>query len=423
VKPYNDLPRQLLRLARLILSKARYTRRRDGTGGIIWSSKTWPKLVVVLDASGKWRLYKIASKRKVKKSVESLLTRRSDLIELSNSLELPDWGSPDERLLRNAEQDWVLEMAIEDAIMHLNSKVPNWVRFRMDSEMLNPQKAPGKYVVESVRDYDLPGLYKALVGKEKVHPSVFKEMFGEVNIEDVPGVQVIKHGPWKVQFMDERAAKAADPTTVQALLDQAQKAVQSKGLGNLAYGDVIIVNTLKGSKRLADYEENNDLVRLRAKSMKGINLDMVRSLLHELGHRNWVKRLGGKKADVKTMYFQKSIGAGRGTTASPGDVIDDRRTGDRYEVEGRDRRGNYVVKLLKSPSQPKQVGKVFALKPKILSTGDITISGKPKDEDTSSYFPTIYSLQSPEEMYCELFADWALGRLKEPAKSWMEELH
>lgn len=406
---YNGIARQLLRVAKLVLA-VRYTTFRSGIGGIVWSNSKWPKILVVKVTSGKWRLYKIVSKKKVDKKIESLGVE--DLHSLATIL--------------SVKFDKLDETAPDRVIRYIENTMPytlsQWVR-SANLDMLDPQEIPGSVVVESLRDYDLASLYKHLVIKDNLHPAIFEDMFGKVNLGEVTGTQTIQSGPWTIQFLDEKAAKSADPATVENLLDTIRKSLQSRGLGNLAYGNVMVSNTLKGGRKLADYEEQSDMIRLRAKALKGkVGHDFIRSIAHELAHRNWSKRISiSDKRKIFNIYIQKMASSKKAISLGVGDKVSD-ETGNKYEILGRDISGDYKVKMLASSSEPKDVGKTFLFRSQRVMADNIKIEGKKKPEDISSFFPTTYSMKNPEEMYAELFAVWMIGSLKEPAKSWMEEI-
>lgn len=88
----------------------------------------------------------------------------------------------------------------------------------------------------------------------------------------------------------------------QKVVIQAAKALQSKGLGKVCYGDIQITNSIDNSTRtLAFYLIGKDEMYVRA-NLKGKQGPAVTSVIHELGHRLHYKYLKSKDAELKEIY-------------------------------------------------------------------------------------------------------------------------
>jgi len=96
----------------------------------------------------------------------------------------------------------------------------------------------------------------------------------------------------KVQAMGRVTAQQVDEAC--GALRKAAKLLKQKGFGQLLYGNVYVVTSLKGGKNLADYEPATDTIAL-SKRIDG-SAESVRMVIHEFGHRLFHK-------------FAKDIGA------------------------------------------------------------------------------------------------------------------
>jgi hypothetical protein len=258
-------------------------------------------------------------------------------------------------------------------------------------------------------------LFDLLVGKEKFDVSTFEELFGPVDFEETGRIRPVKYGKWTI-LLDEKAKRNEDD--IKKLLALVSKHLGKKGLRNLAYGRLVTVDNLRG-KYIADYFQADDSIRIEAPSVKASQSD-VSTMLHELGHRNYYKFLSPKQVVENNFMYDKM--KRRRPYIRGGDIlVEVENPGNRYQVLGRKGK-TYQVRLVETADPNKEVGDWFRIKGVGIGSLFVKQDGE-RDKEKASFFPRPYGMKNPKEFYAVLFQEWLTKGLKEPAKSWFEDLH
>ena len=229
----------------------------------------------------------------------------------------------------------------------------------------------------------------------------------------------VKAGPFTLintgGFNDKIIAECAKVVETSAHL------LQSHGLGQVCYGDVLISNTLMKSNVLAFYLIQKDELFVRA-NLRGKEGAAVLTVLHELGHRLSFKFLKDKHHEIANIYNQ--IARKESTskkdaleriwndpTLKPkrGDEVKDSK-GNEYVVSGWDySRGQIVVQLVaKDQPAPGVVQKA-----RINLEGYAALKGILPKEEKPSGFVTAYAKTNDQENFAEMIAHYCVGKLHE----------
>jgi hypothetical protein len=159
-------------------------------------------------------------------------------------------------------------------------------------------------------------------------------------------------------------------------------------MSKMFYGDLNLVNRLRGKKVLAWYHLADDKVFLRVDA-KGS--DVVHTLIHELGHRWWNRFM---KVEDQRSWIQhhRRIAASRTKTPLPkvGDLIP------------------FKIKGMEDP----RVVKVQGLYIYLSDTQYITVKQFQKAAQKLN-FPTNYASTDAQEHFCEAFAMYCMGTLSD----------
>ena len=256
-------------------------------------------------------------------------------------------------------------------------------------------------------------LFDVLVGEFKYSPSMFEKLYGEISDKQTGRLQQEKYKNW-VLIYDTQAKTPL--VNIKLLLDDVEAKLGS--LNKLAYGKIFVVDSLAGTA-LADYNISSDVIRVSLKKVRKVEHNELDSFMHELGHRNWYKNLSDtqKKQVTATFHQQKT----NTSSVNAGDVLIDKTNGNKYKVIKPiyKRKLFYISELIEfgKPNKKYTIGTDYQIPSELIGT--IFSS----DNNNNSFFNTQYSLVSVEEFYAELFSAWGNKKLKEPAKSWMENLH
>lgn len=381
------------RMARLLKAKISYWYTLGNGGILFFATKKWPA-AYIHDIGDEYLIREFFSQAKVKK----LFEKDSEPFRAqvySGSPGPMDW---DQFRL------WLMGRSGHGALL---SRIRSGILADNLIRMISKQKKMDK--VELV-DY--------LVGRHNMSLPTFQQIYGEPEFGESGRISQEKYGKWNIIY-DAKASMGVDD--VKKLLDEASRVVASKGFGNLAYGDVAATNTLK-SGRMAEYYPGGDSIRIRF-GRASANQDSLRCLLHELGHRNIRKNLGSNEiGKIKIKYREKMRGI---ETLDKGDVIVS-KDGDVAKVIGQDfnmRSGiKWIVKVEDSSGNRLRTDGHYKLPSQLIGVEWVKKGGSGASEK-QAWFPTAYSTKNAEEFYCELFADWCLGELREPAKFWMDEIN
>lgn len=143
-------------------------------------------------------------------------------------------------------------------------------------------------------------LYEKYDALWRAHLAIAKEALakGKEHAEEGEGATKIKVGPFTLVntggFNEKQMNEVAD------VVQKAAAYAQSSGLGDVCYGEVQVTNTISKGNVLAFYLLAKDEMFIRA-NVKA-STDVVRTVLHELGHRYEHKFLKGTSRDVASLY-------------------------------------------------------------------------------------------------------------------------
>lgn len=217
----------------------------------------------------------------------------------------------------------------------------------------------------------------------------------------VGGFTLINTGGFSKQVMD----------TIVEVMTKAETLARSSGLGQVCYGEVQVTNTLSKGNTLAFYLPSKDALFIRA-NVKG-DVDTVRTVLHELGHRydhKFLKNdhgveklyqiLSGEEIDYGLKLRDKKPATGEVWTSPKGDD---------YKVLGIERTRGKDMVYMQSVSNPKATARISL--EGFLEQRD---QGTARDLDRPDYkgFVSQYAKSGgPTENFAEMFAYYCLSRL------------
>ena len=268
-------------------------------------------------------------------------------------------------------------------------------------------------------------LFDLLVTKNKLPMSYFEAYYGKMDEgEDISErVKHYKYGKWDI-YLDIKTKRGFDE--VQQLLDDVSKELSKKGYSKLCYGKIFLVGSL-GNQSLADYDPENDDIRVSFKVMKKKNRCSQKiALIHEIGHRNYYKFLSPKQRGESDNKFFTEVKLGT-PKRSPqrGEIVTSKSFGDRYKVERREfkRTIKYIVRLIElgedTRSKTKDLNQLYMLDDKLMG---IEYIPEGKEEAENTYVPRPYGMKDKLEFYAVLWEFWFQDKLKDPAKTWFENL-
>lgn len=213
-------------------------------------------------------------------------------------------------------------------------------------------------------------------------------------------------------------------TEVAEVVEKAAQLMRGIGLGHVCYGEVLVSNTVSSkSNVLAFYLVEKDEVFVRA-NLKGKQVDTVRTMCHELGHRLEHKFLKDRARDIAVLYRRMSNDDHTMMRDEIRRIMDDPnlkpKVGDElvsngkvYVIDGYDvnRNAQFIVKLYKK-DEPTAKAHISLL-------GYAEIKGL---LSTSGKFITPYAKKSPSENFAEMIAFHAMGKLPGPLVEMLEPL-
>lgn len=227
---------------------------------------------------------------------------------------------------------------------------------------------------------------KILTLKESI-PSVYIKKFLPDLPQEGEGLTE-KVGPFDVFFDHENERERKE---IEDLIQRTIKAVEAGGFGKYLYGNIYVVDKLKG-RTIADYTPQSDSIRLSHKARMSQN--DLRIMIHEIGHRIYNK--GGVDSYKIRDKFMESV-KDFTLDIKKGTVLKDKRSGDQFVYAGID----YGSRTL--PHKIVKIENGLAKKSYKCSTfffvnfdGDFSIK---KD-----WFPTAYSRTNHEEWFCEVLS-------------------
>ena len=114
--------------------------------------------------------------------------------------------------------------------------------------------------------------------------------------------QKLQHGPYTV--INNYGYRPDEYAGALAVLDKATAAITKSGFGSAAYGDIVLEGFQKGDAYSGFYLNHQDLIRLKVETK--YRMDVVYTLVHELGHRVWFKQISSEKRDAYTEAYMGS---------------------------------------------------------------------------------------------------------------------
>ncbi len=235
--------------------------------------------------------------------------------------------------------------------------------------------------------------------------------------EEGSSAKLIKAGPFTIVNtggFDEKVVQ-----TVSEVVEKAASLLQRKGLGKVCYGDILITNTLLKSTVLAFYMSDKDELFVRANLRKGH--DVVRLVIHELGHRLHHKFLKSKDRDLQMLYYNlgrseqdrvQDLINNPESHPKPGETMQSK--GKTYEVV----RTVYDKVHLVRQDDPKQIAAISLLSWIQIKSGLKT----GLDLTPDSAFITGYAKTSYKENFAEMVAFYCLDQLPEAQVKMLEAL-
>jgi hypothetical protein len=191
--------------------------------------------------------------------------------------------------------------------------------------------------------------------------------------------------------------------TVTAYLETSIDALQAKGLPytKVLYGDVFIVGQLKGPTTLAWYRFKYDNVYVRPYTRRDLNV--AKSILHELGHRFWTKDLDDR---LRAAWLKRFKALSRTPKMPPvGSVL--------YDGEKEVHVKEYLSKEKVVRVDVVEAGERRALRTPLAAF---------KANLSRLAFPSIYSATDVKEFFAESFAFYMLDTLKGEHREVFERL-
>jgi hypothetical protein len=236
---------------------------------------------------------------------------------------------------------------------------------------------------------------KILIQKESVPPEILKKFLPDL----FTAIEPDKIGNFTIHF-DNQNQKEKD--AIESLVARTTKAFEGFGFQRFLYGDIYIVDKLKG-RVIADYTATDDSIRLSKKAKKDDS--DCRNLIHELGHRIY-KKSGVDKKEIQNKYLEalKEFSL----EIKPDTVLSDKKTGEKYIYLGKNFSGREITyKIVKISdvdlSENKFTGKIYRCSAFYFTNfeGDFKLE--------TNWLPTAYAKTSQEEWFCEVLS-FALTR-------------
>lgn len=376
----------------------------------VGNPNNWPNIYVHKNNNNKYNLYVINGRKTLEKTIEKINVSQAKVIvdELKKNNAYVDFNK--EPL--SIELSWSNVYAKRDVvgniargihrIIHRASDVGKDIDF---SGLNNVSKLAFKNIFLNMTKEKM---YHYFLAKQKMHPTDFIELFGEISLENVEDVDNFKYKKWDIELF--KGVKIDKEKIIQ-LLDLVESKLSSKGFSNLCYGKVVFVRTMTG-RTLADYLHTSDLMRI--KTFKRLDNEMIKTIIHELGHRLYYK-FGIDKRKVYNEFFDSKM----------------KEDGTFKMIKGERVKINKVEFVVEEDLRDSFIAKPFQLDKEDLSKFQTTFKIKKVPEIEfldrevkieKNYFPTSYSETKDTEWFAELFAFYVLGKLKEPALSLFRSL-
>lgn len=113
-----------------------------------------------------------------------------------------------------------------------------------------------------------------------------------------------RHGPYKI--INKYGYTSEEYNAPLKLLDEASEAVKKAGFGSVVYGDVHLVS-VKGAGFAGRYHSQGDYIELNVFIGKDIFPADSSTMIHELGHRYWHKKLSDAQREAYTEAYLSGV--------------------------------------------------------------------------------------------------------------------
>ena len=230
---------------------------------------------------------------------------------------------------------------------------------------------------------------------------------GKPHTEEGEGATRIKVGDFTLVNTGGFPGKIMD--TIGDLVQKAQAHLKSKGFGKVCYGDIQVTNKLK-TNAYAFYMIGHDEMFIRADAKA--SPDILKTTLHELGHRYQHVFMKGREMDISHLYYvieghEKGLSETKDLLPAIGDTAVDK--GKTFQVTRTlpNGRGSWEVHMT-TESKPGATYK-STLEGWLIMKGE---TARDLTEPDFKGFVTLYAKKGgPGENFAEMFAFYCLGKL------------
>jgi hypothetical protein len=216
----------------------------------------------------------------------------------------------------------------------------------------------------------------------------------------------------KIKIIGANAFKKSAPFI--KAVEKAAKIIADSGYGQILYGDVFLVASSSGkANRLADYDVKDDVIRLVIKPRDNEE-SIIKTCIHEFGHRQYYKFNTDKKAVISKFSTEKNTGI---TYPIGTEFINDKNmkmmvvTGHGYDRN----KFAYTAKYVGDDSN-----RMSYVSPNYMKTANIyKVPGG--SASRSAFMVSSYALTDEREFFAEIFA-YGLIDKNEELLSWLKSV-
>lgn len=216
----------------------------------------------------------------------------------------------------------------------------------------------------------------------------------------------IKAGPFTLVntggFKDEVMNEVA--TTVQ----KAASLMTAHGLGKVCYGEILVSKKVGRANVLAFYLQGSDEMFVRAGLR--VNVDSVRTVMHELGHRLHRKFLASKDRQLAQLYSKYNVRkmVDRGPAVDPSKVPP---VGEEVPYKGTTLVVQQIDWATKKVRLVDKAGGPGRFSVPIVDYNAVLKGETPSADPSPEGFVTTYAGKSPEENFAEMVSFYCLDKL------------
>jgi hypothetical protein len=270
------------------------------------------------------------------------------------------------------------------------------------------------------RDLEYFDIYDRFISGAYAHLTVAKAAIaqGKSHSEEGPGATKLKAGAFTLVNAGGFDSQVME--NIQGIVEKVQSLLKAKSLGEVCYGEVQVTNTLMKAQVLAFYLIAKDELFIRANVKE--NVDTIKTVLHELGHRYENKFLHNNNG-IFSLYrtlsgqeYEKQR-AEKPEKPEPGETIVSK--GKTYKVTGTRWSGRGIQVQLERADDPKYKAHVP------LEAWAELKGQKSRDVSKPDYigFVTNYAKKGgPAENFAEMFAFYCLSKLPQKQVEPFEQL-